>query len=234
MTFNYLSQTLTTRLIYRFIPRNLVWCRRIIFLHKAISSAKSNQLLSFRNHVPSKKISATLTKNSAATVRQFMFQHQSLLYSLVQDVRLATILLVQLKNDLNHFYFHYYKSPTHYTTTLGELTNQLVWRTLAKSNVNRLSVQNIPADSSVQQTHTESHLTPLNQLVDHNPLLHKSIDGTSTIEINPFKESTKTIKTDSFRIRDVTPVAFRFDEIQKFILFQLTTIVTEVFCKMSR
>ena len=114
VTFNYLSQTLATRLIYRFFPRNLVWCRRIIFLHKAISSAKSNQLLSFRNHVPSMKISATLTKNSGATIREFTFHHQSVLYSLVQDVRLATILLVQLKVDLNHFFFHYYKSPKHY------------------------------------------------------------------------------------------------------------------------
>ena len=151
------------------------------------------------------KISATLTKNSAATVRQFTFHHQSLLYSLVQDVRLATILLVQLKVDLNHFYFHYYKSPTHYTTTLGELTNQLVWQTLAKSNLNRLSVQNIPANSSVQQTHSESHLTPLNQLVNHNPLLPKFMDGTSTIEIDPFKESTKTSKTVTLSQSEMSP-----------------------------
>ena len=50
-------------------------------------------------------------------------------------------------------------------------------------------MQDIPADSSV---------TPLNQPVDPDRLLPESIDDTSSS------------KTDSFRIGDVTPVAFRF------------------------
>ena len=80
------------------------------------------------------------------------------------------------------------------TTTLGEPTNQLVSRTLAESNVNRLSAQDIPADSSVQQNSLESQLTPLNQPVDPDPLLPESIDGTSSIEIDSVKESTKSSK----------------------------------------
>ena len=94
------------------------------------------------------------------------------------------------------------------TTTLGELTNQLVSRTLAKSNVNRLSAQDIPADSSI---------TPLNQPVHPDPLLPKSIDGTSSIEIDSFKESTKSRKTVTLSESEMSP-KLRLDlaEIQKF------------------
>ena len=121
------------------------------------------------------------------------------------------------------------------TTTPPVPTNQLVSWTLTKSNVNRLSAQHFPADSSVQQNILESHLTPLNQPVDPDPLLPESIDGTSSIGINSFKDSTKRNKTDSFQIGDVTPVAFRFGQNTKILFsFKQTTIVMEVFYKMSR
>ena len=87
---------------------SLVWPHYLPY--KAITSAKSNQLFSYRNQVASIKISATLTKNSGASIQEFTFKHQSVLYSLVEDVGLAPIVLVQLKVDLDHLYFHYYKS----------------------------------------------------------------------------------------------------------------------------
>ena len=99
----------------------------------------------------------------------------------------------------------------------GEPTNQLVWRTLAKSNVNRLSAQDIPADSSVQQNSLESPLTPLNQPVDPDPLLPESIDGTSSIEIDSFKESRKSSKSVTLSESEMS-LQLRLDlaEIRKF------------------
>lgn len=104
------------------------------------------------------------------------------------------------------------------TTTLGDPTNQLVSRTLAKSNVNQLSAQDIPNDSSVQQNSLESHLTPLNQPVDPDPLLPESIDGTSSIEIDSFKESTKSSRTAvTLSESEMSPqLRLDLDEIRKF------------------
>lgn len=101
------------------------------------------------------------------------------------------------------------------TTTLSDPTNQLV--SLAKSNVNRLSAQDIPTDSSVQQNSLESHLTPLNQPVDPDPLLPESIDGTSSIEIDSSKESTKSSKTVTLSESEMSP-QLRLDlaQIRKF------------------
>ena len=56
-------------------------------------------------------------------------------------------------------------------------------------------MQDIPADSSVQQNSLKSPLTPLNQPVDPDPLLPESIGGTSSIEIDSFKESRKSSKS---------------------------------------
>ena len=97
------------------------------------------------------------------------------------------------------------------TTTLGSSENSLskpinyFLRTLSKSNVNQLLMQDIPANSTIQQKSLESHLNPLNQPVDPDPLLPKSIDGTCTIEINSYEVSRKTSKSMTLSESEMLP-----------------------------
>ena len=87
-------------------------------------------------------------------------------------------------------------------------------------------MQDIPADSSIP---------PLNQPVDPDPLLPESIDDTSSIEIDSFKESTKSRKTVTLSKSELPP-QLRLDlaEIQKFYSLPINYNVTEVFRKMPR